>query len=84
MSHGFRGPRRTSIIRCRIRGTPPPQQERINRRSETRHDIQRRQFFCGDGTHFGGPIHGLVMLIAVVVVMLVAEEAIVRLVRRLA
>jgi hypothetical protein len=38
----------------------------------------------GDKVHFGGPIHGLVMLIVVLVVMLVAEEVIVRIYRRLA
>lgn len=38
----------------------------------------------GDEVYFGGPFHGLVILIAVIVAMLVAEEAIVRLYRRLA
>ena len=37
----------------------------------------------GDDVHFGGPLHGLVILIVVVIVMLVAEEAIVQLYRRL-
>ncbi len=41
-------------------------------------------FAFGDKVHFGGPIHGLVMLIVVVVVMLIVEEVIVRFVRRLA
>lgn len=38
----------------------------------------------GDDVYFGGPFHGLVVLIAVVLTMLVAEEAVVRLYRRLA
>jgi hypothetical protein len=38
----------------------------------------------GDEVSFGGPLHGLVILIAVVITMLVAEEAILRLYRRLA
>jgi len=37
----------------------------------------------GHDVDFGGPFHGLVALIVVVVTMLVAEEAIVRLYRRL-
>lgn len=37
----------------------------------------------GDKVHFGGPFHGVVALIVLVVTMLVAEEAIVRLYRRL-
>jgi hypothetical protein len=37
----------------------------------------------GDKVRFDGPFHGLVILIAVIVVMLIAEEAIVRLYRRL-
>jgi len=41
-------------------------------------------FFFGDNVSFGGPFHGLAILIAVIVVMLVAEEAVVRLYRRLA
>jgi len=41
-------------------------------------------FAFGDAVHFGGPWHGVVMLIAVVITMLVAEEAIVQLYRRLA
>ena len=46
--------------------------------------LEALAFAFKDKVHFGGPIHGLVMLIAVVIVMLVAEEAIVRLVRLLA
>lgn len=38
----------------------------------------------GDKVNFGGPLHGIVILIVVVITMLVAEEAIVRLYRRLA
>ena len=41
-------------------------------------------FAFGDKVYFGGPFNGLVVLIAVIIVMLVAEEVIVRLVRRLA
>ena len=37
----------------------------------------------GDAVHFGGPWHGVVMLIVVVIAMLVAEEAVVQLYRRL-
>lgn len=37
----------------------------------------------GDKLHFGGPFHGIVALIAVVLVMLVVEEVIVRFVRKL-
>ena len=37
----------------------------------------------GDKLHFGGPFHGIVALIVVVVVMLIAEELVVRLVRKL-
>ena len=37
----------------------------------------------GKNVHFSGPVHGIVALIAVVVVMLVAEEAVVRLYRRI-
>jgi hypothetical protein len=40
-------------------------------------------FVFGDNVHFGGPLHGVVALIAVVTVMLVAEELIVRFYRRL-
>jgi len=46
--------------------------------------LEALAFAFGAKVHFGGPIHGLVMLIVVVVVMLIAEEVIVRLVRRLA
>ena len=38
----------------------------------------------GEKVYFGGPFHGVVVLIAIIVVMLVAEEAIIRFVRRLA
>jgi len=38
----------------------------------------------GDNVYFGGPLHGLVVLIVAVIAMLVAEEAIVQLYRRLA
>ena len=37
----------------------------------------------GDSVVFGGPLHGVVMLIAVLVTMLLAEEAVARLYRRL-
>jgi hypothetical protein len=37
----------------------------------------------GDDVYFGGPVHGVIAFIAVVIVMLGAEEAIVRLHRRL-
>jgi hypothetical protein len=37
----------------------------------------------GDSVRFSGPLHGLVALIVVIVTMLIAEEAIVRLYRRL-
>ena len=37
----------------------------------------------GDGLHFGGPYHGIVPLIVVVVTMLVVEAALVKLFRRL-
>lgn len=40
-------------------------------------------FAFGDAVYFGGPWHGVVVLIAVVITMLVAEEAIVQLYRRL-
>jgi len=40
-------------------------------------------FAFGDAVHFGGPWHGVVVLIVVVITMLVAEEAIVQLYRRL-
>ena len=38
----------------------------------------------GDDVYFGGPFHGVVVFIAVVVAMLVAEEVMVRFYRRLA
>lgn len=41
-------------------------------------------FAFGDDVAFGGPVHGVVAFIAVVVVMLVAEELVVRFYRRLA
>jgi hypothetical protein len=40
-------------------------------------------FVFGDAVYFGGPFHGVVVLIVVVITMLVAEEAIVQLYRRL-
>ncbi len=40
-------------------------------------------FAFGDDVYFGGPFHGVVVLIVVVIAMLVAEEAIVQLYRRL-
>jgi hypothetical protein len=46
--------------------------------------LEALSFAFGDEVYFGGPLHGLVVLIAVVVTMLVAEEAVVRLYRRLA
>lgn len=41
-------------------------------------------FTFGDEVFFGGPLHGLAILIAIIVAMLVAEELIVRFYRRLA
>lgn len=41
-------------------------------------------FAFGEWLHFGGPLHGVVAFIGVVVVMLAAEEGIVRFYRRLA
>ncbi len=41
------------------------------------------QFVFGDGVHFDGALHGIVALILVLVVMLAAEEAIVRFYRAL-
>jgi hypothetical protein len=41
-------------------------------------------FAFGDWIHFGGPAHGVLIFIAVVVAMLAAEEIIVRFYRRLA
>ncbi len=46
--------------------------------------LEALSFAFGDDVYFGGPFHGLVVLIVVVVTMLVAEEAVVRLYRRLA
>ena len=40
-------------------------------------------FAFGDDVNFGGPLHGVLAFIAVVVVMLIAEEGIVRFYRRL-
>jgi hypothetical protein len=45
--------------------------------------LEALAFAFGNDVHFGGPLHGLVILIVVVIVMLVAEEAIVQLYRRL-
>lgn len=41
-------------------------------------------FFFGENVFFGGPFHGLAILIAIIVAMLVAEEAVLRFYRRLA
>lgn len=41
-------------------------------------------FTFGDKVFFGGPLHGLAILIAIIVAMLVAEEAVLRFYRRLA
>jgi hypothetical protein len=46
--------------------------------------LEALAFAFGDEVYFGGPLNGLVVLIAIVITMLVAEEAIVRLYRRLA
>ena len=46
--------------------------------------LEALSFAFGDSLRFTGVLHGLVTLIAVVVAMLLAEEAIVRLYRRLA
>ncbi len=45
--------------------------------------LEALAFAFGDDVYFGGPFNGLVILIAVIIVMLVAEEAIVQLYRRL-
>jgi len=45
--------------------------------------LEALSYAFGDAVYFGGPLHGLVILIAVVITMLVAEEAIVQLYRRL-
>ena len=41
-------------------------------------------FAFGDAVYFGGPFHGVVVFIAVVVAILAAEEAVVRFYRALA
>ncbi len=46
--------------------------------------LEAISFAFGDSVFFGGPLHGLVVLILIIITMLVAEEAIVRLYRRLA
>jgi hypothetical protein len=46
--------------------------------------LEAIDFAFGDSVDFAGPFHGLVALIVVIVVMLVAEQAMVRLYRRLA
>jgi hypothetical protein len=46
--------------------------------------LEAIDFVFGDSVNFGGPFHGLVALIVVVITMLVAEEGIVRFYRRLA
>ena len=45
--------------------------------------LEALAFAFGDDVFFGGPFHGLVALIVVVIVMLVAEEAVVQVYRRL-
>lgn len=45
--------------------------------------LEALSFAFGDAVYFGGRFHGLLTLIVVVIVMLVAEEAIVQLYRRL-
>ncbi len=45
--------------------------------------LEALAFAFGDDVYFGGPWHGLVILIVVVVAMLIAEEAIVQLYRHL-
>ena len=45
--------------------------------------LEALAFAFGDDVYFGGPLHGLVVLIVVVIAMLVAEEAVVQLYRRL-
>ncbi len=45
--------------------------------------LEALTFAFGDAVYFGGPWHGVVVLIVVVITMLVAEEAIVQLYRRL-
>lgn len=46
--------------------------------------LEALDFTFGDEVSFGGPFHGLVALIVVIVVMIVAEAGLVRLYRRLA
>jgi hypothetical protein len=46
--------------------------------------LEALSFALGDGLRFGGPLHGIVALIVVVVTMLVVEAALVMLYRRLA
>ena len=45
--------------------------------------LEALSFAFGDGVRFEGALHGLVWLIIVVVVMLIAEELVVRLYRRI-
>jgi hypothetical protein len=45
--------------------------------------LEALAFTFGDDVFFGGPLHGLVILIVVIIAMLVAEEAVVQLYRRL-
>ena len=45
--------------------------------------LEALAFAFGDDVFFGGPFHGLVSLIVVVIAMLVAEEVVVQLYRRL-
>jgi hypothetical protein len=46
--------------------------------------LEALTFVFGERVHFGGPLHGVVVLIGVVVVMLVVEEIFVRVYRRMA
>jgi hypothetical protein len=46
--------------------------------------LEALSFAFGDAVYFGGPWHGVVVLIVVVITMLVAEQAIIQLYRRLA
>jgi len=45
--------------------------------------LEALAFAFGDSVYFGGPFHGIVVLIVVVIAMLIAEGAIVQLYRRL-
>ena len=45
--------------------------------------LEALSFAFGDAVYFGGPFHGIVILIVVVITMLVAEQAIIQLYRRL-